>query len=148
MTGRTRRQFLAVTGVTLAAALATNPARAQLTGQGVTTRLPSKVGVAPGYIVSGRGEHSSNPYFVPQGKPSTLRHDGPMGLARRTLRNHDSESGQSFRLLDGAAGCLLPNGSAQTIFSRYLCRLDLRRTATQRLLGRRVRHHDTGHLGV
>jgi len=38
MTGRTRRQFLAVTGVTLAAALATNPARAQLTGQGVTTR--------------------------------------------------------------------------------------------------------------
>jgi len=70
MTGRTRRQFLAATGVTLAAALATNPARAQLAGQRVTTRLLSKVGVAPGYIVSGRGEHSSNPFFVPQGKPS------------------------------------------------------------------------------
>jgi hypothetical protein len=62
-----RRRFLAVTGVVLAqAALATDPARAQL---GSTARRPSKVGVAPGYIVSGRGEHSANPFFVPQGKP-------------------------------------------------------------------------------
>ena len=64
-----RRRFLAVTGVVLTqAALATDPARAQLV-QGTPVRRPSKVGVAPGYIVSGRGEHSSNPYFVPQGKP-------------------------------------------------------------------------------
>ena len=65
-----RRRFLAVTGVTLAAALATNSARSQLAGQWVTARLTGKVGVAPGYIISGRGEHSSNPYFVPQGKPA------------------------------------------------------------------------------
>lgn len=72
MTMRTQlrgRKFLAATGVTLAAALAMDPARAQMAGQRATTRLPSKVGVAPGYIVSGRGEHSSNPFFLPQGKP-------------------------------------------------------------------------------
>jgi hypothetical protein len=76
MTARTRRQFITATGVTLAAALATNLARAQLAGQWVTTRSPAKVGVAPGYIISGRGEHSSNPYFVPQGKP-TNQHQHP-----------------------------------------------------------------------
>ena len=80
MTGRTRRQFLASTGVTLAAALATNPARAQLMNQAVTTRPPSKLGVAPGYIVSGRGEHSSNPYFVPQGKPSNKHMPRPSAV--------------------------------------------------------------------
>ena len=63
-----RRQFLVATGILLdQTALATNPARAQLAAQGATTRRLSKVGVAPGYIVSGRGEHSSNPYFMPQG---------------------------------------------------------------------------------
>ena len=62
-----RRRFLVATGVVLAqAALAMDPARAQLAAQGATSRRLSKVGVAPGYIVSGRGEHSSNPYFVPQ----------------------------------------------------------------------------------
>jgi hypothetical protein len=71
MTTRTRRQFLAATGVTLTAALTTNSARAQLAERAVTRRPLSKLGVAPGYIVSGRGEHSSNPYFLPQGKPST-----------------------------------------------------------------------------
>jgi hypothetical protein len=74
MTKRTRlprRQFLVATGLVLAqAALAGDPARAQLAGEGATNRPLSKVGVAPGYIVSGRGEHSSNPYFLPQGKPS------------------------------------------------------------------------------
>jgi hypothetical protein len=80
MTGRTRRQFLAATGVTLAAALATNPARAQLAGERVTSRPPYKVGVAPGYIVSGRGEHSANPYFVPQGKPSNKRMPRPSAV--------------------------------------------------------------------
>jgi hypothetical protein len=90
MTGRTRRQFLAVTGVTLAAALATNPARAQLVGQGVTTRLPSKVGVAPGYIVSGRGEHSSNPYFVPQGKPSNKHMPRPQAVHGKGVMEEDT----------------------------------------------------------
>ena len=80
MTKRTRlprRQFLVATGVVLAAALATNPARAQLAGERATSRLTSKVGVAPGYIVSGRGEHPSNPYFQPQGKPSNKRMPRP-----------------------------------------------------------------------
>ena len=90
MTGRTRRQFLAVTGVTLAGALATNPARAQLAGQRITTRLPSKLGVAPGYIVSGRGEHSSNPFFVPQGKPSNKRMPRPHTVDGKGVMEEDT----------------------------------------------------------
>jgi len=50
------------------AAMAGDPARAQFAGQLTTRRLPSKVGAATGIYCSGRGEHSSNPYFVPQGK--------------------------------------------------------------------------------
>jgi len=90
MIGRTRRQFLAATGVTLAAALATNPARALLAGQGVTTRLPSKVGVAPGYIVSGRGEHLSNPFFVPQGKPSNKHMPRPQAVHGKGVMEEDT----------------------------------------------------------
>jgi len=90
MTARTRRQFLAATGVTLATALATNPARAQLAAQGATTRRLSKVGVAPGYIVSGRGEHSSNPYFLPQGKPSTKHMPRPQAAHGRGVMEEDA----------------------------------------------------------
>jgi hypothetical protein len=90
MTGRTRRQFLASTGVTLAAALVTNPARAQLVNQAVTTRRPSKLGVAPGYIVSGRGEHSSNPYFLPQGKPSTKHLPRPQAAHGKGVMEDDA----------------------------------------------------------
>lgn len=90
MTGRTRRQFLASTGITLAAALATNPARAQLVNQAVTTRHPSKLGVAPGYIVSGRGEHSSNPYFLPQGKPSTKHMPRPQAVHGKSVMEEDA----------------------------------------------------------
>jgi hypothetical protein len=90
MTERTRRQFLSATGVTLAAALATTAARAQLAGQRVTTRLPSKVGVAPGYIVSGRGEHSSNPFFVPQGKPSNKHMPRPHAVHGKGVMEEDT----------------------------------------------------------
>ncbi len=90
MTARTRRQFLAATGVTLATALATNPARAQLAAQGATTRRLSKVGVAPGYIVSGRGEHSSNPYFLPQGKPSTKHMPRPQAAHGKGVMEEDA----------------------------------------------------------
>ena len=90
MTARTRRQFLAATGVTLAAALATNPARAQLAGERATSRLTSKVGVAPGYIVSGRGEHSSNPYFLPQGKPSTKHMPRPQAAHGKGVMEEDA----------------------------------------------------------
>jgi hypothetical protein len=89
MTARTRRQFLAVTGVTFAAALATNLAHAELAGQRVTTRLPSKLGVAPGYIVSGRGEHSSNPFFVPQGKSSNKHMPRPTAVHGKGVMEED-----------------------------------------------------------
>ena len=90
MTGRTRRQFLAATGVTLAGALATNVARAQLVGQRITTRLPSKLGVAPGYIVAGRGEHSSNPFFVPQGKPFNKHMPRPQAIHGKGVMEEDT----------------------------------------------------------
>jgi hypothetical protein len=84
-----RRHFLAATGVTLAAALAMNPARAQLVGQLATTRLPHKVGVAPGYIVSGRGEHPANPFFVPQGKPSNQYRPRPPAVHGKGVDEED-----------------------------------------------------------
>ena len=94
MTKRTRlprRQFLVATGVVLAqAALATNPARAQLAGERATSLLTSKVGVAPGYIVSGRGEHPSNPYFQPQGKPSNKRMPRPPAVHGKGVNEEDT----------------------------------------------------------
>lgn len=84
-----RRKFLAAAGVTFGAALATDPARAQLAAEGATTRRLSKVGVAPGYIVSGRGEHSSNPYFLPQGKPSNHHMPRPHAFYGRGVKEED-----------------------------------------------------------
>jgi hypothetical protein len=86
-----RRRFLVATGVVLAqAALGTDPARAQLAAPGATSRLPSKVGVAPGYIISGRGEHLSNPYFVPQGKPSDKRMPTPRAVQGKGVMEEDT----------------------------------------------------------
>ena len=93
-----RRHFLIGTGVVLAqSALAGNPARAQLAGQQAITRVPSKVGmapgysgVAPGYIISGRGEHSSNPYFQPQGKPSNKRMVTPRAMHGKGIMEEDT----------------------------------------------------------
>ena len=90
MTARTRRQILAATGVTLAAALATNSARAQLAGQRATTRPPYKAGVAPGYIISGRGEHLGNPYFAPQGKATNRHLPRPKAVHGRGLMEEDT----------------------------------------------------------
>jgi hypothetical protein len=90
MTARTRRQFIAATGVTLAAALATNPVRAQLAGERSMSRPPFKVGVAPAYIVSGRGEHSSNPYFLPQGKPSNKHLPRPQVIHGKGVMEEDA----------------------------------------------------------
>jgi hypothetical protein len=91
MTARTRRLFIAATGVTLAAALATNPACAQLAGERFMSRPPFKVGVAPGYIVSGRGEHSSNPYFLPQGKPSNKHLPRPRAIHGKGVMEEDAQ---------------------------------------------------------
>jgi hypothetical protein len=86
-----RRQFLVGTGVVLAqAAFTGNPARAQLAGQQVIARSPSKVGVAPGYIISGRGEHPSNPYFQPQGKPSNTRMATPRAVHGKGIVEEDT----------------------------------------------------------
>lgn len=90
MTARTRRQFLTATGVTLAAALATNLARAQLAGQVTATRPPYKVGVAPGYIISGRGEHPGNPYFAPQGKATNQHLPRPQAVHGKGLMEEDT----------------------------------------------------------
>jgi hypothetical protein len=84
-----RRKFLVAAGVTLAAALATNPARAQLAGQPTTARPPYKMGVAPGYIVSGRGEHAANPYFVPQGKASNKHMPRPSAVHGKGVMEED-----------------------------------------------------------
>ena len=86
-----RRQFLVATGAVLAqSALAADPARAQLAAQGATTRQLSKVGVAPGYIISGRGEHSSNPYFLPQGKPSNKHMPRPRTVHGKGVMEEDT----------------------------------------------------------
>jgi hypothetical protein len=85
-----RRHFLLATGVTLAAALAMNPARAQLIGQPSTTRRFHKVGVAPGYIVAGRGEHPANPFFVPQGKASNQHLPRPPAVHGKGLVEEDT----------------------------------------------------------
>ena len=90
MTARTRRQFLTATGVTLAAALVANPLRAQLAGQGTTTRPFYKVGIAPGYIISGRGEHPGNPYFVPQGKPANRHPPLPKAVHGKGVMEEDT----------------------------------------------------------
>ncbi len=93
MTTRTqlpRRHILVATGVTLAAALAMNPARALLAGEAATTRSPYKVGVAPGYIIAGRGEHSANPYFVPQGKATNRRLPPPQAVHGKGVVEEDT----------------------------------------------------------
>ncbi|MGB9646866.1 MAG: hypothetical protein WCB44_17350 [Stellaceae bacterium] len=90
MTARTRRQFLTATGVTLTAALVAIPARAQLAGQAATTRPPYKAGVAPGYIISGRGEHPGNPYFAPQGKATNQHLPRPQAVHGKGLMEEDT----------------------------------------------------------
>jgi hypothetical protein len=86
-----RRRFLFASGLLVAqAALAADPARAQLAAGGATTRRLSKVGVAPGYIVSGRGEHLSNPYFVPQGKPSNKHKPRPQPAHGKGVMEEDA----------------------------------------------------------
>ena len=86
-----RRHFLIGTGIVMAhSALAGDPARAQLAVQQATSRVPWKVGVAPGYIISGRGEHSSNPYFQPQGKPSNKRMATPRAVHGKGLMEEDT----------------------------------------------------------
>jgi hypothetical protein len=86
-----RRRFLVGSGVVLAqAAFAAGRARAQLAGQQAIAREPFKVGVAPGYIISGRGEHPSNPYFQPQGKPSNKRMVTPRAVHGKGIMEEDT----------------------------------------------------------
>jgi hypothetical protein len=86
-----RRRFLVGSGIVLAqAALGAGRARAQLAGQQPIAREPFKVGVAPGYIISGRGEHPSNPYFQPQGKPSNKRMVTPRAVHGKGIMEEDT----------------------------------------------------------
>ena len=69
-----RRQFLVGTGAALTQAVfPRGPSRADQAPRVVTKTVQPKPGIAPGYIISGRGEHSHNPYFQPQGGPSYKR---------------------------------------------------------------------------
>jgi hypothetical protein len=47
--------------------------------------------VAPGYIISGRGEHSSNPYFVPQGKPANKHPPRPHPVHGKGVMEEDTQ---------------------------------------------------------
>jgi hypothetical protein len=84
MTGMRRRQFLVGTGVALAqTAIVRRSTQAGSSApppppdppvppakQAAANVVQSNHGAAPGYIVSGRGQDLSNPYFRPQGGPS------------------------------------------------------------------------------
>jgi len=73
-----RRQFLIATGITLAeAGMATRAASARMPEHSVANRRGVRPGVAPGYIVSGRGQHHSNPFFRAQGGPVNQRGPRP-----------------------------------------------------------------------
>jgi hypothetical protein len=106
MTKRThvrRRQFLVGTGLALAqTAIAGRSTRAAPPEPPAPPALPvappkppatngvhPKPGAAPGYIVSGRGEDLSNPYFQPQGGPSNKRIPTPKAVHGTGVNEND-----------------------------------------------------------
>jgi hypothetical protein len=98
-----RRQFLVGTGVALAQTaiagraspapsakpseppgLSVAPAK-----QPAASIIEPKPGAAPGYIISGRGQDLSNPYFRPQGKPSKEARPKPSAATGRGVNEND-----------------------------------------------------------
>src|SRR5690348_11753617 len=101
-----RRQFLVGTGVALAQTAITGrttpAASLSPAAPPVQTIAPplsrasgvaSKIGVAPGYIISGRGENESNPYFHPLGAPSHERR--PIPPPRRGKGVNEDDQGEN-----------------------------------------------------
>jgi hypothetical protein len=104
-----RRQFLVGTGVALAqTAIARHSVRAGSSApppppdpeiapakSPASAAVGSKPGVAPGYIISGRGEDLGNPYFHPLGGPSTKpRPIPPEADGQGVDQNNQGESRQ------------------------------------------------------
>jgi hypothetical protein len=109
MPGMRRRQFLVGTGVALAqTAIAGRttqagpakpppppdpPVAAAKQPAGIVVR--SKSGPAPGYIVSGRGQDLSNPYFRPQGGPSNKARPTPPEKSGQSVDENDQGQNQN-----------------------------------------------------
>jgi hypothetical protein len=56
--------------------------------------IEPKPGAAPGYIISGRGQDLSNPYFRPQGKPSNQARPKPSAATGRGVNENDQGENQ------------------------------------------------------
>jgi hypothetical protein len=103
-----RRHFLVGSGIAFAqTALAGRPTRAASPAPPTSLAPPvsppvplaphalhRKPGVAPGYIVSGRGEHSSNPYFRSQGGPSNKPMPRPQETHGKGINEDDQGENQ------------------------------------------------------
>jgi hypothetical protein len=108
MTRMRRRQFLVGTGVVLAqTAIARRSTQAGSsapppppnplvapTKQPAANVVQSKHGAAPGYIISGRGQDLSNPYFHPLGGPSNKRTPTPPDKHGKGVNEDDQGENQ------------------------------------------------------
>jgi hypothetical protein len=108
ISGLGRRQFLVGTGVLVAhTAIAGRTSHAASAKPSAPPDLlvapakkpaagiiQSKQGAAPGYIISGRGQDLSNPYFRPQGKPSNKTRPKPPAATGRGLNENDQGENQ------------------------------------------------------
>jgi hypothetical protein len=106
--GIRRRHFLVGSGVVLAhTAIAGHTARAgsakppEPPGLSIAPAkqpaahiIESKPGAAPGYIISGRGQDQSNPYFRPQGTPSNKTRPKPSAATGRSVDENDQGENQ------------------------------------------------------
>jgi hypothetical protein len=100
-----RRQFLVGTGVALAIAGRASPAASAKPSappglsvappkQPAASAIEPKPGAAPGYIISGRGQDLSNPYFRPQGQPSNGKRPKPPAATGRAVDENDQGENQ------------------------------------------------------
>jgi hypothetical protein len=106
--GIRRRNFLVGTGVVVAhTALAGRSARAGSSAPAAPpdppvapTKPPApavvnpKPGIAPGYIISGRGQDLGNPYFHPLGGPSNQRMPTPPEAHGKGVSENDQGGNQ------------------------------------------------------
>jgi hypothetical protein len=104
-----RRQFLVGTGVALAqTAIVRRSTQAGSSApppppdppvapakQPAANVVQSKNGAAPGYIISGRGQDLSNPYFRPQGGPSNKARPTPRDANGQGVNENDQGQNQN-----------------------------------------------------
>jgi hypothetical protein len=100
--GLGRRNFLVGTGVVVAhtaitgrASRAASAKPSEPPGLSVAAaKQPARIiepkpGAAPGYIIYGRGQDLSNPYFRPQGQPSSTARPKPLAATGRGVDEND-----------------------------------------------------------